>query len=63
MSQQSQILRHLKRRPITAIDALKEYQCFRLAARIIDLREDGHDIQTDIIEYRGKRFAQYRLAK
>ena len=63
MSQTAEILRHLKRRPITAIDALRDYQCFRLAARINDLRMDGHDIQTDIITRGEKRFAQYRLVR
>ena len=63
MSQTDQILNYMKSRPITAIDALKNFQCFRLAARIMDLRYSGYNIHTDIIELNGKRFAQYRLVR
>lgn len=63
MSQTDMILRDLKRgKAITPIDALREYQCFRLAAREADLREQGHDIVTDEIVKDGKRYASYRLA-
>lgn len=61
MSQCSQILKHLQKRPITAIQALQLYECFRLAARIKDLRESGFDINTQMIERDGKRFARYSL--
>ena len=63
MSQNHAILSHLKRKPITPIEALENYGCFRLAARINDLRGSGHKITTDIIERGEKRFAQYRLIK
>jgi hypothetical protein len=51
---------------ITPVEALKEYGCFRLAARIADLRE-VHNIETSTIErvnQFGKkvRFAEYRLS-
>lgn len=46
-TQEVQILAHLKSgRSITAIDALNEYRCFRLAARIKNLRDAGHNIIT-----------------
>ncbi len=63
MSQETRILAHLKKRPITPLQALKMYGCFRLAARISDLRGKGHTIETTIIEKDGKRFARYRLVK
>ena len=31
---------------ITPIDALREFGCMRLAARISDLRRDGHNISS-----------------
>ena len=61
MSQREQILSHLKRRPITPIDALNKYGCFRLAARIQELRDSGHRIETTIVEQGEKRYAQYWL--
>lgn len=62
MSQTEKILSHLKRRPLTPLQALEHYGCFRLAARISDLRNKGHLITTEIIETNGKRVARYRLA-
>lgn len=62
MSQTDQILRMLKRQPITALDALKHAGCLRLAARIADLRADGHHIKTvTITTTNGKRIASYHL--
>ena len=45
-SQNQQILKYLKknRKGITPMDALKLCGCFRLSARIHDLKEDGHNI-------------------
>lgn len=63
MSQCSEILRHLKKRPITPVDALYSYGCFRLAARINDLRSQGHTILTERVEDGDKSFAKYRLVK
>lgn len=61
MTQIQQILNHLKREPITPLDALQHYGCFRLGARIYDLRKDGYDIHTDWEERGDKRWAKYRL--
>lgn len=62
MSQCDDILAHLKRGPISAIEALNSYGCFRLAARIKDLREQGYDIETgDLHLPNGKTVAQYHL--
>lgn len=60
MSQKEQILRHLKLyQQITPIDALNEYGCFRLAARVYDLRKEGHEIKE---ERHKDGFAVYRMA-
>ena len=47
MTQSQLILNHLKTHgSITALDALREYGCMRLGARIWDLKHQGHDIRT-----------------
>ena len=61
MTQCDRILQHMKRKPITALEALDQYGCFRLAARIKDLRDSGYKIETTIIERGEKRYAQYML--
>ena len=63
MSQTTEILARLRAgHNITAIDALNEFQCFRLASRIDELRQDGHDIVTETIDLpTGKRIASYWL--
>jgi len=65
LSQNKQILHHLKSNgSITPIEALNEYGCFRLAARIKDLRDEGHNISTNIVYYDNqytKSFACYTL--
>ena len=62
MTQAAAILSHLKRHgSITALDAIREYRCFRLAARINDLRGEGHNILTQMILVNDRRFARYSL--
>ena len=46
---------------ITPLEALNKFGCFRLGARIADLRKSGYKIDTKMVEQNGKRFAQYRL--
>ena len=46
---------------ITALDALKRWGCFRLAARIGELRQEGYNIVTTPIIRDGKKFAEYRI--
>lgn len=61
MSQTTQILDMLKHGPVTALDALNKAGCFRLAARIRELRQQGHHIETKAVEINGKHIAQYLL--
>lgn len=63
-TQCDRILQHLKTgATITAIEALNMFGCFRLAARIADLRKKGNEIVTDkVTTGTGKHVAQYRLA-
>lgn len=53
----------LNGRSITQLDALNMFGCFRLAARISNLREEGLDIVTDIVTINDKRIAKYSLNK
>ena len=48
---------------LTSIDALERFGCFRLAARIDDLRREGLEIETKYQHKDGKRFASYGLAR
>ena len=68
MTQKKVILQHLKRfGSIEPLTALREYGCYRLGARINDLRNDGYNIITEMISSvsritgRPVRFANYKL--
>jgi hypothetical protein len=61
MSQNDAILSHLRKNPITPIEALQEYGCLRLAARILELKRDGHKIVKETVHQHEKTFARYRL--
>ena len=62
-SQNAKILNWLENgNKITALEALQLFGCFRLASRVHDLRERGHNIHKEmIIQPNGKRVAQYSL--
>ena len=64
-SQNELILNHLRKgKSITAIQALMEYNCFRLAARIKNLRDEGHKINTVKETLSSKKvIARYTLIK
>ena len=53
----------LNGRSITQLDALNMFGCFRLSARIANLREEGLDIVTDMVNVNDKRIAKYSLNK
>lgn len=48
---------------ITPLQALDQYGCFRLAARIDELRREGMDIETVNEMRNGKKFARYQMRK
>tara|TARA_R110001606_G_scaffold10095_2_gene43221 strand:- start:299 stop:595 length:297 start_codon:yes stop_codon:yes gene_type:complete len=63
-SQNKKILQYMRNKPITAIDALEHIGSFRLAARVKDLRDEGHEIYTEIVPTEsGSRIARYSLIK
>lgn len=62
MTQNQQIAKYLnKGKAITPIQALNKFNCFRLAARISDLRNDGMNIITKIVTKEGKSYASYSI--
>lgn len=65
MTQAEQILAALKRgRAITPLEALNEWGCFRLAARVGELREQGHAIAVERLTLpTGKRVARYFMGR
>jgi hypothetical protein len=61
-SQCSAILQHMRTKgSISPLLALKLYGCFRLAARINDLKRGGWFINSTLCERNGKRYASYSL--
>ena len=67
MTDKERILKHLQENgSITPLEALERYGCYRLGARVWDLRHDGHDIATEIVEGKDRngdpmRYAKYTL--
>ena len=67
MSDKNRILQYLRDHgTITPMEALNSFGCYRLGARIWDLRHDGHSISTEMVEGRDRngereRYARYRL--
>lgn len=63
MSQAEQILNHLRAgKHLTPLEALNRFSCLRLSGRILELREAGYRIETQMVELaNGKRVASYRL--
>ncbi|MCK6381854.1 MAG: helix-turn-helix domain-containing protein [Leptospiraceae bacterium] len=61
-SQNQKILKHLQSgKSITPIEALNKFGCFRLGARIYDLKKDGWKIESEFQTKKGKSFSCYRL--
>lgn len=63
-SQKEQIKKYLiAGNEITPIEALNRFGCFRLGARIYDLKREGMDIKTAMIYNGTKKYACYFLEK
>ena len=68
MNQAEQVLSILKERgSISPQSALRECGTMRLASRVLELRQAGYPIQTEMVETRSRgrivRHAVYRLGK
>lgn len=67
MTQCDKILFHLQTiGSITPVEALDQYGCFRLAARVAELKAEGYHITSEIVSKQNRfgetvRFAKYRL--
>jgi hypothetical protein len=63
MTQNEMVLRHLKRATLDPLTALERYGVFRLGARVWELKREGHDIRSRLVEQNGKKFARYLLVQ
>lgn len=64
MTQKQKVLNHINRLgSISPAEALRDYQITRLAARIGDLKKDGHDIVSERRQHptTGVVYARYTL--
>jgi hypothetical protein len=62
--QSRDVLDLLRKFPVSGItqhDAITFLSCYRLAARIADLRAEGYTIESTSETYQGRRFARYTL--
>ena len=48
---------------ITPMEALNMFGCFRLSARIANLRDEGLAVVTDMVTINDKRVARYYLSR
>tara|TARA_R100001443_G_scaffold59147_2_gene69520 strand:- start:335 stop:568 length:234 start_codon:yes stop_codon:yes gene_type:complete len=46
---------------LTPLDALTKFNCFRLAAVIFNLRDEGLDVKTKMVKNGQKTYAEYYL--
>ena len=61
-SQNAGILQALKEgAKITPMGALRRVGCFRLSARIADIRKMGYKVKTRIVSRNRKNYAEYYL--
>jgi hypothetical protein len=62
MTQKEEILEFLKTgQTLTWLDAVKKFGSSRLGARIWDLKKDGWEIKSKLIEVNGKHVSEYKL--
>jgi hypothetical protein len=62
MSATDRLRKHIESgKAITPMQALDKFGIFRLGARILDFRNEGYNIVTEIVNKNGKRFAKYKL--
>jgi hypothetical protein len=61
-TQKKEILAHLEKgKTITSLMAFKQFGCTRLAARVLDLRRDGHPVKSERISVNGKHVSKYSI--
>lgn len=63
-SQRLQIQRYLASgRTLTPLQALEKFHCFRLAARVAEIKAAGHPVSTEMVQLGNTRIARYRIAR
>ena len=62
-TQKQQILDMLLEAPLTSMESFKILGCTRLAARILELRNDGHEITSESVTDGKTTYARYHLKK
>jgi hypothetical protein len=63
-TQVKQILTYLlSHNTLTGLEALRLFGCFRLPARIADIKKLGLIVHKRLISVNGKRIAEYRLVE
>ncbi len=61
-SQTQEIEEYLKKgNSLTPIEALEKFGCFRLGARIYDLKDKGYEFIVTTVIHGKKRYAQYKM--
>lgn len=68
MSQNDRILSHLKRRPMTSLEAFTKFGVTRMSARVHNLRERGHKVRGYFVNVKNRfgetcRVKRYYLAR
>ena len=62
MSQTDAVMEHLLTgAELTPLEALQKFGCFRLGARIYDLRKEGVDIDSRLVWNGRKHWSVYKL--
>lgn len=63
-SQNNRIFEHLRDGgTLTPLEALDKFGCFRLSARIKNIKDAGFNVITEMVKSGKKRFASYRMVK
>ena len=67
-SQKQRLLAYLKQHSINPLEAWQQLGIYRLAAQVHILRDEGHNIKTDLVEVKNKysevcKVAKYTLIK
>ena len=67
LNQKQILIKHLKKKPITALDAVVEHGILRLASRIHELRNKGYVIKDkwehNVSAFPSKKWKKYYLIK
>lgn len=68
-NQAKKILAYMRQHgSITQREAVEHFNCYRLSARIFELKEQGHSITTEIVPFKGadgerSNYAKYTLVE